>query len=76
MMWQIHHHLGKHFLSSHNIEKAYHELENAGRILKKLSERIKDEEMRQNYLKDLRKKELLSDLREVVKELVGDTKIA
>jgi len=76
MMWQIHHHLGKLFLSSHNIERAYHELENAGRILKKLSERIKDEEMKQNYLKDLRKKELLSDLREVAKELVGDTKIA
>jgi serine/threonine protein kinase/tetratricopeptide (TPR) repeat protein len=75
IMWRIHHQLGKVFLSRHNIEGAYHELENAGRILKKLSENIKDKELKQNYLKDREKEELLSDLKEVAKDLIGETQI-
>lgn len=76
MTWRIHHHLGRLFLSTHNIEKAYQELENAARILKKLSENMTDEELKQNYIRDPHKKELLSDLKRVAKELVGEAKIA
>ena len=76
MMWRIHHHLGKLFLFSHNIERAYHELKSAGDILKRLSESIKDEELKQNYVKEQKKKELLSDLKEVAKELIGETEMA
>ncbi len=75
LMWRIHHHLGKLFLFSHDIERAYQELKNAGKILKRLSESIKDEELKQNYLKEPKKKELLCDLKEVAKELIGETQI-
>jgi serine/threonine protein kinase/tetratricopeptide (TPR) repeat protein len=76
MMWRIHHQLGKLFLSSHDIEKSYQQLNGAGKILKRLSEDIKDEGLKQNYLKDWEKKELLSDLKEAVKNLIGETQIA
>jgi serine/threonine protein kinase/tetratricopeptide (TPR) repeat protein len=75
ILWRIHHHLGKLFLSAHNVERAYKELENAGKILKRLSENIKDDELKQNYLKDMEKKELLLDLKEVAKVLIGETQI-
>lgn len=72
LLWRIHHRLGKLFLSSHNIERAYHDLKNAGDILRELSEGIKDEKLKQNYLKDREKKELLSDLKETAKKLIGE----
>jgi hypothetical protein len=51
-------------------------LKSAGEILKSLSENIKDEGLRQNYLKDREKEELLSDLKEAAKDLIGETKMA
>jgi tetratricopeptide (TPR) repeat protein len=74
LIWRIHHRLGKLFLSLHHIERAYQELEKAGKILKRVSENIKDDELRQNYLKDQEKKELLSNLKEVAKDLIGGNK--
>ncbi len=75
VLWRVHHHLGKLFLSSHDIEKAYQELKNAGGILKRLNENIKDEELKRNYLKDPKKQELLFDLKKAATELIGETKI-
>jgi serine/threonine protein kinase/tetratricopeptide (TPR) repeat protein len=75
ILWRIHHQLGKLFLSSHDVERAYQELENAGRVLKRLTENIKDEELKQSYLRNQEKGELLSDLKQVAKELIGETKI-
>ena len=37
-----------------------------------LSDGIEDEKMRQNYLKDPRKKELLCDLKAAAKQLIGE----
>jgi DNA-binding transcriptional regulator YhcF (GntR family) len=76
LIWRSRHQLGKLFLSLHHIERAYQELEKAGKILKRVSENIKDDELKQNYLKDQEKKELLSDLKEVAKDLIGETKMA
>jgi len=76
LIWRIHYQLGKLFSSLHHIERAYQELEKAGKILKRVSENIKDDELKQNYLKDQEKKELLSDLKEVAKDLIGETKMA
>jgi predicted ATPase len=76
LIWRIHHHLGKLFLSSHDVERAYQQLKYAGKILKRVTENIKGEELKQNYLKDQEKKELLSDLKEVAKDLIGETKMA
>jgi tetratricopeptide (TPR) repeat protein len=76
LIWRIHHRLGKLFLSLHHIERAYQELEKAVKILKRVSENIKDDELKQNYLKDQEKKELLSDLKEVTKDLIGENKMS
>jgi len=72
MVWQIRYHLGKSFLASHDIERAYQELKSAGRVLTRLSQGIEDEKLRQTYLKDPRKKELLCELKTVAKQLIGE----
>jgi len=72
LIWRIHHYLGKLLLSLHHIERAYQELEKAGKVLKRVSDNIKDDELKQNYLKDQEKKEVLSDLKEAAKSLVGN----
>jgi tetratricopeptide (TPR) repeat protein len=72
LLWQIHHLLGKLSFSRHEFERAYNELQKAGKIVKNLSENIKQEELNKNYLKDQRKKELLSDLKNAAKVLVGN----
>lgn len=74
ILWQIHHQLGKLSLYTRDTEKAYQELKTAGGILKKLSESIEDKDLKRNYLEDTRKKELLSNLRLVAKDLIGETK--
>ncbi|MGB2768415.1 MAG: tetratricopeptide repeat protein [Candidatus Zixiibacteriota bacterium] len=76
ILWRIHHQLGKLFLSSHDIERAYQELKNASAILKRLNENIKDEELKRHYLEDPKKKELLCDLKAVAKELIGEIRMA
>ncbi|MCW4026061.1 MAG: tetratricopeptide repeat protein, partial [Candidatus Bathyarchaeota archaeon] len=76
MIWQIQRHLGKLFLTSHDVERAYQELRSAGRVLMELSEGIEDEEMSQNYLRDPRKKELLCELKAVAKQLIGEAAIS
>ena len=72
LLWQIHHLLAKLFFSKHDFEKAYKESEKAGNIVKTLSENIRDEKLRRSYLEDQRKKELLSDLKNAAKVLVGN----
>jgi serine/threonine protein kinase/tetratricopeptide (TPR) repeat protein len=74
--WQIRYHLGELFLASRDIERAYQELKTAGRILTQLSQGIEDEELRQAYLKDPRKKELLCELKTVAKQLIGETAVS
>ncbi len=76
LWWQIHHLLGKLSFFRHDFEKAYNELEKAGKIVKGLDENIKDEELKRSYLKDRDKLELLSDLKDVATKLVGNLKLA
>jgi tetratricopeptide (TPR) repeat protein len=75
LLWQVHHLLGKLFFSRHDFEKAYNELEKAGEIVKSLSENINDEELKRKYLKDQRKTELLSELKNAAKVLVGNLEV-
>jgi serine/threonine protein kinase len=75
LLWQIHHLLGKLSFSIHELEKAYNELQKAGRILKRVSENIEDDELKKNYLRDQEKEGLLSDLKEVAKDLMGESKM-
>lgn len=75
LLWQIHRLLGRLHTQRHDFEKAYGELEKGGKILKALSENIEDQELKVSYLKDQRKKELLSELTQAAKVLVGDLEI-
>jgi serine/threonine protein kinase/tetratricopeptide (TPR) repeat protein len=75
-LWQVHHTLGKLHLHKHHIEKAYGEFQKAALVLKRLSQSIEDEGNRRDYLNDSQKIELLSNLREVAKELTGATQLA
>jgi serine/threonine protein kinase/tetratricopeptide (TPR) repeat protein len=70
-VWRTHHLLGKLYLDSYEIERAYRELEKAGIVLKKISEEIKDSNLKKSYLDDKEKKELLSDIRKVTRILEG-----
>lgn len=74
-LWQIHHHLGKLLLSQRDVERGYQHLRSAGAALKRLSQNIEDQTMKQSYLNDPRKRDLLSDLQEAARELVGETRI-
>jgi tetratricopeptide (TPR) repeat protein len=76
MIWKVHHQLSKLLILNRDIENAYRGLKNAVGILKKLSETIEDDGLKRKYLEDPEKKELLSDLRKVAKDLVGETKTA
>jgi len=73
MVWRNSHLLAKLYLESYQIEKAYRELEQAGAVLKKISDRIKDSGLRKSYLNDQQKKELLADVRKVSQVLAGKT---
>jgi len=74
IMWRIHHQLGRLFLSTHEIVKAYHQLQIGGKMIKRLADSIEDKELKQNYSNDRKKKELLVDLKRTAKELIGETK--
>ena len=73
MVWKIHHILGKLYLDSYQIEKAYRELEKAGMVLRKITDEIKDSDLKKSYLNDDKKNELLSDVRKITQILAGKT---
>ncbi len=72
LLWKAHHQMGKLLLSSQEVEGAYRELRQAADILKQLGREIGDDQQRQNYFRETKKKELLSDLKAVAKELIGE----
>jgi tetratricopeptide (TPR) repeat protein len=74
-IWQIRHRLGRLLLSEHDVEGGYGHLKSAGSALKRLTQGIQDPTLRQMYLKDPKKRDLLSDLQKAARELVGKTPI-
>lgn len=76
LLWRIHHQLGKLLLSLRDAEGAYRELKSAATILRELSQGIGDDGLKQGYLRESGKNELLSHLKVVAKELIGETKSA
>jgi serine/threonine protein kinase/tetratricopeptide (TPR) repeat protein len=73
MVWRNNHLLAKLYLESYEIEKAYRELQKAGTVLKKISDQIKDPDLKDSYLNHEEKKELLADVRKVTQVLAGKT---
>ncbi|MCJ7507344.1 MAG: tetratricopeptide repeat protein, partial [candidate division Zixibacteria bacterium] len=72
LIWRIHHQIGKLSLSMNNLERAYKELRAAQKIIKELSAKIGNENMKKGYLEDKEKIELLSDIRSVVELMMGE----
>ena len=72
LIWRIHHDIGKLSLSMNSLERAYKELEIAQGIIKELSRSIQDDTLKESYLKDKNKLELLSDIRSVVELMTGE----
>ena len=75
LLWQIHFLSGRLYSQRRDFEKAYGELEKGGRILKTLSDNIRDKELKANYLNDQRKKDLLCKLQNAAKVLVGNLEV-
>lgn len=73
MVWRNNHLLAKLYLESYEIEKAYRELQKAGMVLRKISDQIKDSDLRDSYVNHEEKKELLADVRKVTQVLAGKT---
>jgi tetratricopeptide (TPR) repeat protein len=72
LLWKTHHQLGKLLLSLQEIEGAYREFKQAADVLKQLGRGIEDASQRQGYFRETKKKELLSDLKAVAKQLIGE----
>lgn len=72
LIWRIHHQIGKLSLSMNNLERAYKELKSAQNIIKELSTKIGNENMKERYLEDKEKIELLSDIKSVVELMMGE----
>lgn len=73
IVWRIHHLLGKIYLDSYEVEKTYRELEKAKVVLRRISDEIKDSDLKKTYLRDEQKNELLSDVRKIAQILEGKT---
>ncbi|HEX9917352.1 MAG TPA: tetratricopeptide repeat protein, partial [candidate division Zixibacteria bacterium] len=71
-IWRIHHQLGKLSLSMNNLERAYKEFRAAQNIIKELSTKVGNENMKKRYFEDKEKIELLSDIRSVVELMMGE----
>ena len=71
LLWKIHHTSGKWYMELSELEKGYKELEKAKEILKKLSDNIRDSDLKESYLKDEDKKALFQDIKEITQILVG-----
>ncbi len=75
ILWSMHHHLGQLLLSFRDVEGAYRELKCAADILRQLSEGIADQGLKQSYLNESKKQKLLTDLKTVAKELIGEPRL-
>jgi tetratricopeptide (TPR) repeat protein len=71
LLWKIYHISGKWYMELSELEKGYKELEKAKEILKKLSDNIRDSDLKESYLKDEDKKALFQDIKEITQILVG-----
>ncbi len=69
--WRIHYLRGKLYFSDNDLESAYKEYEKAGKLIKDLSHNIEDPELKQSYLNEKEKLDLLDDIRKLTEEIVG-----
>jgi tetratricopeptide (TPR) repeat protein len=71
MIWRIHYLRGKLHFSRNDLESDYKEYEKAGNLVKSLSQNIEDPDLKQSYLNEKEKLELLSDIKKLAQAMVG-----
>ena len=73
IIWRIHYLRGKLYFLNNDLESAYKEYENAGNQIKNLSQNIDDPELKQSYLSDKEKLDLLTDIKKLAEVMMSST---
>jgi serine/threonine protein kinase/tetratricopeptide (TPR) repeat protein len=75
LKWRIYHYLGKVFQRQLKPEEAYNKFMQAKKILQNLAQQFSHPEIKQNYLGDKEKTELLNDIKELASCLVKSKQV-
>ena len=71
LVWRIHYLRGKISFTKNDMENAYKEYEMAGKLIKDLSQNIEDPDLKQSYLNEEEKLNLIIDIRKLTQVMVG-----
>lgn len=71
IIWRIYYLRGKLYFVNNDLESAYKEYEKAGKLIKTLSQNIDDPELKQSYLNEKEKLDLLTDIKKLAEAMVG-----
>ncbi|MCJ7496793.1 MAG: tetratricopeptide repeat protein [candidate division Zixibacteria bacterium] len=71
LVWRIHYLTGKLNFLKNDFENAYKEYEKAGKLIKSLSQNIEDPELKQSYVSEEEKLNLITDIRKLAQVMVG-----
>jgi tetratricopeptide (TPR) repeat protein len=74
IIWRIHYLRGKLYFLNNDLESAYKEYQEAGKLIKTLSQNIEDPELKQSYLSEKEKLDLLSDIKVLAREMMSSTR--
>jgi tetratricopeptide (TPR) repeat protein len=73
VIWRIHYLRGKLYFLNNDLESAYKEYEKAGKLIKTLSQNIDDPELKQSYLDEKEKLDLLTDIKKLAQAMMSST---
>jgi serine/threonine protein kinase/tetratricopeptide (TPR) repeat protein len=71
LVWRIHYLRGKISFTQNDMENAFKEYEIAGRLIRDLSRNIEDPELKQSYLNEEEKLNLIADIKKLAQVMVG-----
>ncbi|MDP3024387.1 MAG: tetratricopeptide repeat protein [candidate division Zixibacteria bacterium] len=71
IIWRIYFLRGKLSFLKNDLENAYKEYEKAGKLIKALSQNIDDPELKQSYLDEKEKLDLLTDIKKLAQEMTS-----
>jgi serine/threonine protein kinase/tetratricopeptide (TPR) repeat protein len=71
IIWRIYYLRGKLYFLNNDLESAYKEYEKAGKLIKTLSQNIDDPELKQSYLEEKEKLDLLTDIKKLAQAMMS-----
>ena len=71
IIWRIYYLRGKLYFLKNDLESAYKEYEKAGKLIKTLSQNIDDPELKQSYLDEKEKLDLLTDIKKLAQAMMS-----